>query len=87
MHNVQAIIANRLALTPKLADFRHAVLFPLTSELALLPITDEFANEIKGYRMEVGASVAPPVSLLSPGLVLFAKEVSRSTAVAYISTF
>jgi hypothetical protein len=87
MHNVQAIIANRLALTPKLADFRHAVLFPLTSELALLPITDEFAHEIRGYRVEAGASVEPPVSSLSPGLALFAKEVSRSTAVAYIATF
>jgi hypothetical protein len=31
--------------------------------------------------------VEPPVASLSPGLVLFAQEVSRSTAVAYISTF
>lgn len=87
MHDVQAIIANSFALQSKLTGFRHAVLFPLTRELALLPITDEFANEAKDYGLTANIPVELPLSSLSPGLVQLAKELSRSTSVAYISTY
>lgn len=87
MHDVEAIIANSSVLQSILTGFRHAVLFPLTKELALLPITDDFANEVKDYGITASMSEDLPLPSLPPGLVKFAKEVSRSNSVAYVRTY
>lgn len=85
-HCVEALIASEGPLRNGLSGLRHAIVIPLRQGLALVPVTEEFHDEVASQITAAEASLGGEFWLLSPNLVELARRISDSTPVAYIQT-
>lgn len=85
-HTLEAFIARQDPLREAVAGFRYARLIPLRAGLALLPVTDDFHDEVAtAYRGGTEERLSE-FWRLSPSLAVLGHGISQHTPVAYVET-
>lgn len=87
MHCIQALIGPVDVLAEVKARFSFAVSCPLAQGLALVPITDRFADALKSIAQNAGETPLPMSGEIVPGVAALASELSRTAPIVHAATF
>ena len=83
MHDLKALVAPISVLEEVATRFVSAVVCPLVQGFALVPISDSFAQELKGLAPAQSDSIVPD---MVTGVATLAAELSLAGPVAFVST-
>lgn len=83
-YDIKAFVGKEALLIKHTLGFTHARVIPLAQEIALVPLTGPFLQEVALKVKEIPATSLHGFESLSPSLTVWAEQVSRGGTVGYI---